>query len=350
VDVVGNTPVPAAAPEQEAREAITAGIGKGRFLGLYIECLMAATDRREWPIGTEAYHSVVRLAELAVRLAALGHHRQLVKALAPLTRAVESGEDDQTSRGALRALFALCEDVSCLEAMLAMDKFRSETLETLHQAGDEPEATELLSYLETMEQAFADVRMLLQDVKGHVRHAPEPHKLAEIFRSLAPLDKELNPGQVLQAATKVPLLPHVVKATVGSSNLSFTGFAARVYGTPTILGWWPSQMEDVTQHLEQLGPVPGLPDLKKLVELFEEATGGKKSITPQVILDVLLPAASLPTEGTIVESEIIALGTKELGFLDLVEWLGRLCVTLQEERQEKEAEEKEAKEKECLEH
>jgi len=348
VDVISNTSIPASAPEKEAREAITAGIGKGRFLGLYIECLEAATDRREWPIGTEAYHSVARLAELGVRLAALGHQRRLVRSLAPLTRAVESGEDNQTSRGALRALFALCEDVSCLEAMLAMDTFRSETLETLHKAGDEPEATELLSYLETMEQAFADVKMVLQDAKEHVRHAPGPMELAEIFRSIAPLDKELNPEQVLQAACKVPLLPHILKATVGSLNLNFTGFAARVYGTPTIVGWWPSQLEDVAQHLEQLGPVPGLPGLEKSVELFEEAAGGKKSITPQLILDVLLPAASLPLEGIVVETEILALGPKEMGFFDLVQWLGRLCIKLQEEKEEKEAEEKEANEKEAL--
>jgi len=229
-----------------------------------------------------------------------------------------------------------------------MDTFRSETLETLHKAGDEPEATELLSYLETMEQAFADVKMVLQDAKEHVRHAPGPMELAEIFRSIAPLDKELNPEQVLQAACKVPLLPHILKATVGSLNLNFTGFAARVYGTPTIVGWWPSQLEDVAQHLEQLGPVPGLPGLEKSVELFEEAAGGKKSITPQLILDVLLPAASLPLEGIVVETEIIALGPKEMGFFDLVQWLGRLCIKLQEEKEEKEAEEKEANEKEAL--
>merc|ERR1712151_993013 len=108
--------------------------------------------------GTHAYHSVTNLAELAKKLAGLGHSRALVGVIQPLTKAIDLLIDTATTDTALRALQLLCLDLKCFNELSAMSTWRRESLDWMHKAGDVPAATDLLAYLEAVELAFMDAQ------------------------------------------------------------------------------------------------------------------------------------------------------------------------------------------------
>jgi len=322
------------------REDMASGLINGRFLEYFIECLDAAVARREWPVGTQAYHSVLGLAEIAIKLAALGHSRRLVSAVAPLAKAVEIVIDDRTSRTALCALRSLCADVVCLEELLSMDAFRRDTLDMLHKCGDELEATELLAYLEVVELAFVGAQAALDSSRMYNLHAPTVQQLADLFSRFAHLDKEMDASQFLQAAAELPLAPSArVKATLNASGFGFQTFAERVYGTSTNLGFWPGFMEDTAAHLETLGDVPHMPSLVRAAELYERASAGKSCVkgAEALLAGEVLPLLGLSPEELVIETELMALGDGELEFKAFVEWVGQLCLKVRDQRMEADA-------------
>jgi len=213
-----------------------------------------------------------------------------------------------------------------------MDAFRKDTLEVLHKSGDEPEATELLSYASCVELAFMAAETMRVASVSYNRHAPSVRRLAEVFAKYAPLDQEIDADQVCAAAIEVPIAPlAALKATLRTDRFTFQDFAERIYGSPTVVGWWPGLMEDAVVLLDTFAELPGLPCLRSLVAIFECAAGGKSYVGgASAMLEKVLVSAGLPTEGYVVEAELSALGTAELGFQDFVEWLGQLCLKLRE--------------------
>merc|ERR1712217_756868 len=106
--------------------------------------------------------------------------------------------------------------VECLNRLLAMESWRKDTLEMLHKSGDEPEATDLLSYLDTVDLSFQRAASLKEESKAFMVHAPSITALAEIFSQSAPLDKDVTASQILEFAPKIPLGPTAeLKAFVG---------------------------------------------------------------------------------------------------------------------------------------
>merc|ERR1719461_1030571 len=95
-----------------------------------------------------------------------------------------------------------------------MEAWRTDTLEGLHKAGDEPQASDLAAFLDTADLTLNAVQGVFDVAKVHTKHAPAVRDLTELFLHFAPLDKELTPEEVLQAATAVPLLTSAVKPTL----------------------------------------------------------------------------------------------------------------------------------------
>merc|ERR1719506_2327219 len=67
-----SSPPPVEEADTRAREEMADRVTTGRFLGYFTECLEASVSRREWPQGSEAYHSSKRLADIASKLVAQG--------------------------------------------------------------------------------------------------------------------------------------------------------------------------------------------------------------------------------------------------------------------------------------
>jgi len=243
---------------------------------------------------------------------------------------VEIVLDDQTTKSALLALRALTADVECFHALLAKETWRKETLEMFHKSGDEPEATELASYLDTVELAFQRADAIRDESKSFMKNAPSVRALAELFTQATRLDKDITVEQALNLAPKIPLGPSAdLKVSLRKEKaLSFQAFAERIYGTPTICGWWPSLMEDLVVLLQEASHVKCLPSLSRLLEVFESASAGKTSINAETILEKVLAELNLPTEGLVVEGELSALRGEELEFKAFVPWMKQLCTIL----------------------
>jgi len=146
-------------------------LSDSHFLPYFAECLEASVSRREWPNGTNAYHSPARMAQLAGVLAGLGYQRQLSPCVGSLTKAVEVA-DTQTTRTALRGLRRLCEDIVCLQEFLKLQEFRRETLCALHRSGEEPDATTLLSFAEEVELALVGAQAAYDESLIYTPNAP----------------------------------------------------------------------------------------------------------------------------------------------------------------------------------
>jgi len=236
----------------------------------------------------------------------LGFRRQLVGVVAPLAKAVEINPDEQTTCSALLALKSLVTDLSCLEAFLALDEFRSETLEVLHLAGDEREATDLLSCTTSAENALAAAQATLDASSKLLKNPPSVKFLAELFNEHSALDGEVTKERLQQMLPKVPIGPakDIELALSGDkvSMFGFLAFAQRVYGTPTLLGWWPSLVED-TNTLWKQAAFQALqpPSLCELLAYYELGSHGGSGVTADVILNEVLPAMKQPVEGDLVE-------------------------------------------------
>jgi len=210
-------------------------------------------------------------------------------------------------------------------------------LEVLHKSGDEADATELASYLTGTEAMLGVAQAALEESSAFVHNAPSVHALAEAFATVCHLDGELTMEELPKVLRLVPVGPMVaVIAPIGKQQVfTFQNFAHRVYGTPTLLGWWPSLMEDTAALWAAPGRSARLPGLPDLVAFFEGAAKGASSIGGEALLEEVLPALGLPTEGQVAEqafAEILGVGSLDL--FHFAEWLSRFCARLSQLEQE----------------
>lgn len=321
-------------PATTASNAAALCLADGGFLAHLPLAMEAAVQRREWPQDTGAFHSPGHLAECAHKLAELGYRRQLRGTVEPLAKAVETSPETRTHHAALRALRSICMDPVCLEVLLTMETFRGETLEHLHRSGDEPEATDLLSFCTSVENYLNAAHETFDVSKPHCAYAPNVSELAEIFARFVPLDCEMDMDLLAKSLRDVPVGPSAaVFASLSgggkAQKLNFQQFAEHIYGTPTLLGWWPSLMERAAAERYSLGDVALLPGLVGLLALFESSAGGDTKIGKDTLLQITLPTAGLPVEGVVVEDAFAELRFDEaLEFPAFAGWVSKIYVGL----------------------
>jgi len=323
------TPPLAADDELEARQKMLQCLAASNFLEFFNLAMEAAVTQREWPAYSGAFHSVSRLASVASILAGLGFRRQLVGTVAPLAKAVEINPDDRTTCLALIALRRLVDDLACLVKFLTLTEFRSETLEVLHKAGDEKEATDLASCTTIGEDALAAAQFTFEQSKQVLRNPPSVRFLAELFNEHSPMDGEVSKEQMLRILPKVPIGPAKdVEASLSGEKtckFGFAAFAQRVYGTPTLLGWWPSLMEDAHCMWSE----PAFQDLQpplfsELLFHYEVGAKGTSGVTSDAILHEVLPGWQQPVEGEAVEDLFAEIrGDDPLNFKEFATWMWR---------------------------
>jgi hypothetical protein len=285
---------------------------------------------------------------VALSLSTLGFRRHLANIVEPLAKAAEICQDDRTIQIVLRVLRSLAEDYICLERILGLSSFRAETL-VLYDQADEKDATELILYLRDAENSIHIAESALEDSKQHLKNPPSIRYLAEAFNQHSSMEGELSFEQVLSVVKQVPVGPANDVATSlytkRTSTFSFGSFAQHVYGTPTLLGWWPSLMEEAHElwtrpSLQELKP----PSLAVVLSFFELGAKGTSSLSSEIILNEVLPAWNLPVEGELVEDAFAKIRGESLNFKEFSKWMGSYFKA--EDKQRREAEQL-ATEKEC---
>lgn len=307
--------------ESEAHE-LRESLLSGTFLENYVQCLQASFQKCDWPENSNAFHSPGRLAIVAQALAAQGLGRHLLPAVPLLVQAVECDDAVPTLLVTLKILAA---DPRCLQILLAEESFR-QNLDSMHDSGDAL-ATELLGYMELVESALAAGQAAKSAQAQENPNAPEVMQLAEIFSSVRALDGKLEAADLEQLCGLVPLAPKERVMASGSlafrSDMTLQAFLEHIYGTPTILGWWPSLMEEAASDAVQ----SGLP-LADVCSAFELAAK-RGHVEIQDLHDVLLPALGLPTEGSVAEEKFAELhGSAPLPFRAFTKWLADFYIRL----------------------
>jgi len=263
---------------------------------------------------------------MALILSDLGFRRELNQAVAPLTEAVEINPDESTTRMALRALRGLVQDFVCLETFLTQSEFRSETLEVLHKSGDESEASDLLSYTTASENAIAAAQAAFE--MSECKSAPSVRSLAQLFNEHVAMDGELSRNQLSQILCRVPIGPsRDVDASLSGDRTCKLGFAVlaqHIYGSPTLLGWWPSLMEDtnllwMSPAFQELNP----PAFADLLFYYELGAKGMSGVGSDVILQEVLPAWQQTVEGELVEELFAEIRGETLSFKEFGVWMWR---------------------------
>lgn len=340
-------PISASASEHEleARQQMQRHLVNSSFLEFFVLAMEAAVSQQEWPAYSGAFHSVSRLTPVVSTLSGVGFRRQLVGVVAPLAKIVEFNPHERTTKMAILGLRGLVDDLSCLEEFLTLGQFRSEVLEVLHKDGDEPEATDLASCTTAAENVLASAQSTFEQSKGELKNPPSVKFLAELFNEQCAMDGELTRSQILQILPKVPVGPvaDVDASLSANSNCSFgfAAFAEHIYGTPTLLGWWPSLMEDVScmwsdPAFQELQP----PLLMELLSHYELGAKGTSGVTSDIILHEVLPQWGQTVEGELVEDLFAEIrGDEPLDFEEFATWMCRYFQAVKEqEKQMMEAE------------
>jgi hypothetical protein len=230
----------------EAYQRMVSQLASGHFIEYLLHALQAASDNCAWPPESRAFHSIGKLAGAVDRMASMGYRQRLVDAVLPLTKAVETTPDSQT-KICIVTLRNLSQDMHCLNVLLGCDQFRNEILELLHSSGEDKEATELASFLDSVENAFNYVGSLLSNAKAYNLHAPDVLQLAHLFNQFVPMDGELNDAALTEIQRMLPVGPVAELQTFHGSTdigrMNFSVFCQCVYGSPQIRGWWPSLMK-----------------------------------------------------------------------------------------------------------
>lgn len=244
--------------------------------------------------------------------------------MVPLVKAVEISPDEDITRLGLLALRSLINDFACLETFLALAEFRSETLEVLHKAGDETEASDLLSYSTAGENALAAANATLE--QSELNSPPSVSSLAELFNEHSPMDGELSKTQLFEILSRVPIGPaRDVEASLSADKtckFDFAALAQRIYGSPTLLGWWPSLMEEMNSMwsepvFQELHPPP----LTEVLSHYELGAKGLSAVSSDVILGEILPAWDKLVEGELVEDLFADIRGETLNFEEFVFWM-----------------------------
>merc|ERR1711879_354061 len=109
-------------------------------------------------------------------------------------------------------------------------------------------------------------------------------------------------------------------------------------GTPTLLGWWPSLMEDTdvmwnSPAFKELG----LPHISELLFYYELGAKETSGLTSDSILREVLPAWQLPIEGELVEELFAEIrGDTLLTFKEFATWMCRYFQAINKQREEAE--------------
>lgn len=314
-------------------------LGGGSFMETFACALEASAIKSEWPQGSGVFHSPGRLAHIVERLTRLGYHRRLVSAVPVLAQIVEVAPDKATTDAALVALRALSRDMECLKALLQLSDFRQSMLHVLCDSGEEVEAKELASYLITAEGVLESAQAILDEMNRFIPRAPGVHVLAELFSAFAPLDGELPAERLPEALRTVPIGPlAAVQASLSGGapprGFGFEDFTRHVYGTPTLLGWWPSLMENTAEAWEAALAAPGpsgfeRPSLAQLVGLFEQGAEGKSTLGAATLLEQTLPSLGIsPGRAAVEEAFARIRGQERLSQEEFGRWLGELYAGL----------------------
>jgi len=309
-------------------------LAEGHFVEYLLFAMDAALKGCEWPEGTGAFHSPGKLTRCIKVLAEHGYSHRLVSTVEPLAQVIENNLDEQVTRIALQALRVLAEDICCLEVLLAFDAFRNDVLEDMHASGDEKDATELISYLATADQMLSAAQAAF--TRAHSRNAPDICTLARIFTKFASFDHDLGLDQVLASLRMVPIGPSAATQVLINETkahaFNFQSFAELVYGTRSVSGLWPTLMESTSVLYDEIGEVPRLLPLPELLSVFESCSDDTAILRGDVLLEKVLPALSLPTEGTVIEVAFQGItGSGALEFPAFVRWTSQLCRQLAEE-------------------
>jgi hypothetical protein len=313
-----------------AREQVAWCLANSPFAEQLVQALQASAERREWPAGSNTYHSPCRLTAVVLCLAETeGYRRRLAAAVGPLACAIDSSLDPQITSLGLRALLSVTRDVMGLRQLLSLESFRSQTLEMLCTSGNEKEAVELQSYLINAENILTGAQDTLDNSKAFCMNAPDVTRLAEIFMKSAPLDVEITAEAAFQMLAEVPLAPvAAVRASLSGTSrprFSFLSLAQHIYGTPTICGWWPSYMEDTAALWSSLGDLATLPSLHALSALFERGAQGGSTLDNNAIFEVL-PTVGLPQDGPVVEEAFREIqGNEHMDFRGFGVWIAQVC-------------------------
>lgn len=173
------------------------------------------------------------------------------------------------------------------------------------------------------------------------KNAPSVRFLAELFNEHAPMDGELSRHQLSQILCRVPVGPSKdVDASLSGDKACRLGFAAlaqHIYGTPTLLGWWPSLMEDtnslwMTAAFQELNP----PSLADLLYYYELGAKGMSGVGSDVILQEVLPAWKQTVEGELVEELFAEIRGETLSFKEFGVWMWRYFLAVDKQRKDEE--------------
>eukprot|EP00929_Paragymnodinium_shiwhaense_P109686 TRINITY_DN7616_c0_g1_i3.p1 TRINITY_DN7616_c0_g1~~TRINITY_DN7616_c0_g1_i3.p1 ORF type:complete len:545 (+),score=89.91 TRINITY_DN7616_c0_g1_i3:461-2095(+) len=315
-------------------------LAAGHFFSYLTAALEAAVERREWPISSAAFHSPCRLARLCQAIAQQWLALDSMPATLPLlARAVETcypaGQADAVAES-LTALLSLARaDVGCLETLLGLQDFTSGLLHELTQNGDE-HAGALSDYLQACSAELAHARSTRDVCLTYCQHAPALDHLSRCYARHACLNETITQEVARQVMASVPVGP---AGSLDFSNqgdtLTFTQLADQLYGTPELLGFWPSLMEDIASARADAiaaNEALNLPELDALVAAYENASEGSVTtgIAPDRLLTFVLPAFGLPVEDNAAVEEAFDEVKFEgpMLFKPMVNWIIALCIKL----------------------
>merc|ERR1712232_363832 len=211
------------------------------------------------------------------------------------------GGDSLVVAEALKSLLILSrEDVGCLEIISGFAAFREGVLTEIANSNDE-DACALLDYLQICDKQLAAARETRNVCLTYCKHAPAVENLSRCFARFAHFDETISLDQASQAARLVPIGPTAEpNILTNSGRMDFTAFAHQVYGTPEVLGFWPSLMEDIAAERDYMfegDALLELPSLTDIISAFDSACGGcTEGISPDRLLSHVLPALGLPTD------------------------------------------------------
>merc|ERR1712194_640743 len=100
--------------------------------------------------------------------------------------------DNLAVAGALDALLAISRvSVDCLENLLSMTEWRTETLTSLCADADNSDAIALETYLRISEQQISHADAVLAVMARYCLYAPDVKKLARLFAQYACFDEQI---------------------------------------------------------------------------------------------------------------------------------------------------------------
>lgn len=324
--------------QSELRSLLTAG----QFFNFLPLAFDAAIERREWPLSSGAYYSPRRLVLITQTLAQQRLGFNEVQPMLPLlARAVEKGfsmGDSVMVTDAMQSLLLFArDDVGCLETVSALAEFRAGLLTDIANSNDEV-ACSLLDYLNASDAHMAAATATRDLCLTYCKHAPTVENLSRCFAKFAHFDQAIDQEQAKAAARLVPIGPSCeIHILSNAATMTFTQFAHQVYGTPEVLGFWPSLMEDIVAERDSMfegDAVRDLPSLTDIMDAYDSGCAGcTEGVTAERLLNHVLPTLGLPPAD---DSRTVETAFDEVKFeppmlfKPFARWIHQLCFQLKQ--------------------